>query len=399
MGNLVEARQKLDAIDQGHLLQFWDRLTEQQKRDLLKQILEINVERFHQQQKLIHHKRHETGLIEAITDFHLSGSTVWQTLGKEQISSGKVGCLLVAGGQGTRLGYEGPKGTMPVTKEGKSLFQIFSERIVTRCKKYHCTIPFAIMTSPATHQKIQDFFAKHQYFGLDPDQLFFFPQFSLPFLSHNGDLFLDRIDHIVEGPSGNGDAPLCFHESKIWQQWHNSGIESLVFVQVDNPLADPLHPELIGSLKERGADVSLQAIFRENPEEQMGVLVKENGKVVVKEYSEISPEEKRACILDGSLKHKLANISHLCFSMEFIHGLISHELPLHAAWKKADSIDEQGIPIKASQPNAWKFERFIFDVLGFSKKTEIIISPREQCYAPIKTQNDLAQISRKLLGI
>src|SRR5262245_17073324 len=151
MDNLREVRQKLDSIHQGHLLRFWDRLTQEQKNYLATQIQELDCERFLEQRQLIDVKREEKENLEPREpweDFSLSGSKVWQERGSEEIASGKVGCLLVAGGQGTRLGYEGPKGTMPITKEGKSLFHLFSERILAKSKKYQCKIPFAIMTSP-----------------------------------------------------------------------------------------------------------------------------------------------------------------------------------------------------------------------------------------------------------
>lgn len=293
-------------------------------------------------------------------DYAESGNLEDYRLGKQRISEGKVGCMIVAGGQGTRLGFEGPKGMFPINN--KSLFQIFAEKTVAAGRD----LPLAIMTSPLNDEITKEFFAKNNFFGMKQDQLYFFTQKMLPFLDTDGNMLSES------GPDGNGNSLRYFCESGIWQKWKSMGVEQINFILVDNPLADPFDAELAGYHYRTNADATLKCVLRKNPEEKVGVIAKMGDKIAVIEYSELSVEEAK--------KYPLANISLFCFSMDFIQKCASHPLPYHAAFKS----------------NVWKRETFIFDNLKIATNVNLLLYPRSECFAPLKDKASISEVQKAL---
>lgn len=295
------------------------------------------------------------------------------------VELGKVGALIVAGGQGTRLGFNAPKGLYPITD--KTLLQIFAERTVTVSKKAKRSLPLAIMTSSVTDQAIREHFSENHFFGLDPKQVSFYIQGELPFLTLDGQQISDKNGQIATGPDGNGQALELFYQKGIWESWRSQGIDYLNFIQVDNPLADPFDDKMPSLAQEENADVVIKCVERRDPNEKVGVLVERNKKIEIIEYSELEEPPTQA----------YANISNFCFSMEFIQYLYEElkvELPLHKAIK----------PVYG-HTKACKFERFIFDVLPFSRKTTAVLDERSRCFAPLKnrTGEDSPESVRKAL--
>jgi len=392
--NLEEAQQKLESIQQQHLLTHFSNLTSAQQRSLLLQVESLDTGLFQQQQKLLL-KKATTPSFTPYQDFSRSGNSDDIARGQALLKEGKVGCLLIAGGQASRLQLDAPKGTYPITPiEGKSLFQLFAEKTLAASAFANRPLYLAIMTSPLNHEQTVDFFAKHQNFGLKSSQLDFFRQSMLPLLDTDGNLFLDASDHIAEGPDGNGSALSHFVQSGIYEKWVAKGIEYLNFILVDNPLADPFDFVLTGFHARSKAEIVIKAIERKDPEEKVGVIVRQNEKVSVIEYTELPP--------DPDLKHPLANISLFSYSMPFVEKAAKLSLPLHLAFKAVKTMEKE----RPSAPNAWKFERFIFDLLPFSDRVEALVYPREECFAPLKNmtgegspesvQNALMQRDRKV---
>ncbi len=309
-------------------------------------------------------------------------------LGSALIKQKKAACLIVAGGQGTRLGIQGPKGCVEVLP-GKSLFQIFADKI----KAAEDSLSVAIMTSEENHAETIDFFEKHRYFGLEPSQIDFFSQSQFPFYDDHGNPIIDENGKMISGPSGNGASLLHLVESGIWEKWNKRGVEYFTFVQVDNPLADPFDPKFLGYHQKQKAEVTLKAILRDDPLEKVGVIVLKEGKVGVVEYNEMAEKERLAKDSNGQLLYPCANLSLFCFSMDFIHRLWKEKawdkMPLHVAHKK--------VP-KLNKSMGYKFEYFIFDVLPYSQQTKVIVYPRDQCYAPIKELKDIKIVKDKLLA-
>ena len=379
----------LDAIGQQHLLRYWDTLSPIEQHELSQQIDLIEPAVFKQQQKVIGQKDAlQPRTLTPFQDYSHSGSMQDYESGKNLISEGKVGCLIVAGGQGTRLQCNGPKGIFPVTViKQKSLFQLFAEKVLAAGIQSKRKLPLAIMTSPVNHEETIAFFKKNQYFGLEKDQIDFFSQEELPFLNANGDLFLETHSRIASGPDGNAPSLKHFVKSGTWSDWYQQGVRYLIYVHIDNPLADPFDAELIGFHHRQQSDLVIKCIERQDPAEKLGVILNQDGNVQVIEYSEISPSERDARYVDGSLKHRCGNISIFSFSMDFIHDIaycFYDQLPFHKAWKAARYLNAEGETKMADKPIAWKFEKFIFDVLPYARKITALLYPRKDCFAPLK---------------
>jgi UDP-N-acetylglucosamine/UDP-N-acetylgalactosamine diphosphorylase len=395
--------QKLENLNQQHLLTFWDKLNEIEQKKLLNQIQNLDIEVFKLQQLLVKNPNSAPEIFEPFEEFKNSGNQELYSFGKEIIAGGKVGCLLIAGGQGSRLRFEGPKGMFPTSLiKRKSLFQIFSEKVVAASKQSNRSLPLAIMTSPLNDVETKTFFQNESFFGLNKDQISFFSQKMLPLLDPNGNLFLDSLFHIAEGPDGNGNALKYFVDSGIWETWYKKGIRYLLYVLVDNPLTDPFDAELVGYHIKSGSEITVKTIKRDNESEKLGLLVKHGEQVLVKEYTEMFPEEQVARRTDGSLKHQVANMSVFCFNMNFVHrvgNLNEVEIPLHKAFKTATFLNSKGEISHPTKPNAWKFEHFIFDLLPFASSVKALLSPRSECYAPLKNfegQHSIKQVQEAI---
>jgi UDP-N-acetylglucosamine/UDP-N-acetylgalactosamine diphosphorylase len=382
--NYDSAIAKLKTIKQEHLLHFFDTLEDKQKIDLLKQIDELDVALFRNQQQIIHNQRNvKCEKFEPFTSV-THEKDISCDVGIELLNKGKSGCLIVAGGLGTRLKITGPKGTATVSAvKHKSLFQIFAEKTLAAQKLYSHTLELAIMTSKENHDETLNFFVKHEFFGLNPSQISFFSQKNLPFLDIKGDLFLKSSWELATGPDGNGGSLHSFFESGIYTKWVELGIEFVNYILIDNPLANPFDAKLLSFQSRQKADIVVKCIRRQTPDESVGILVTSKKHLKVIEYSELTSEEKYKKDSHSNFIHLFANISLFSFSIEFIKKVATktHELNLHPALKDVSFIDYTNVQKKQY---AWKFEKFIFDVFPFSEHTAVLEYPREKTFAPLK---------------
>jgi UDP-N-acetylglucosamine/UDP-N-acetylgalactosamine diphosphorylase len=353
--------QKLKMLDQEQLL---DGLEPSQIREVLKQIDAIDEETLRQQQKIIEHPP-EIPEFKPFTRYELSGNKADQALGSALIAAKKVGCIILAGGQGTRLGFGGPKGAFVIPGINKTLFQILAARVLG---------PLAIMTSPKNDADTQDYWAAHNFFNLSDVR--FFQQSELPFLDEKGNLFLEDNGVLATGPNGNGTVYHDFVKSGILADWEAQGIEIIQIILVDNALAQPFDAELIGYHRRKKSDVTLKCTPRLNADEKVGVLVESNQGVKILEYTELG--DKR----EGDF---LANLSLMCFDIKFLKKIADQQLPLHKSFKKCPYWDvKQKKQIIPNEPNVWKFEYFSFDALPYATRVEALACPRETCFAPLK---------------
>ncbi len=372
------------------LFKFWNSLAWPQRKHLLSQIKKIDFSLLNQQKQLLLKSPPFSSVeqtFEPFLDFAYAGNQQDQQEGKKRIREGQMGCLVLAGGQGSRLYFEDPKGMFPVSLiKHKSLFQLCAEKVLAAGKQVDRLLPIAIMTSPQNDSKIRHFFNQHAFFGLDSCQISFFTQGTLPLLDSQGCLFLETPSQIASGPNGNGYCFKDFIDSGIASNWIKQGVQYINMILIDNPLANPFDAELLGFHCRQNVDVTLKCTEKQSAAERVGVLVRQNRHCRVIEYSEISEKEQTALASDGRLKHRCANLSLFCFSMNFIQQLNSqqHSLPLHAVWKAAKYVDEQGISHLPDKPNAWKFETFIFDLLAYTNRIAALLYPREECFAPLK---------------
>lgn len=325
---------------------------------------------------------------------------VFKEKGKALIREGKVGCILVAGGQGTRLGFSGPKGCCPVTAvKQKTLFHYFSERVKAASQQAGIPLKMAVMTSPKNHAATLAHFLVNDQFGLLPEQVGFFQQTQLPILNQAGELFLESPDKIAFAPDGNGSCIQAFYKSPLAKLWKDEGIHYITFILIDNPLADPFDPYLIGAHATSGVDVTLKCMKREDPEEKLGVIVEMAGKPQVVEYTEISEKDRVAKDDSGDLLYSIANISLFCFSSSFLENAAKEKMPLHKAFKKSDYVSESGEIVHPSEPCVWKFEKFIFDILAFANSAQVAVYPREYCFAPVKDKTGKNSLANATLMV
>jgi UDP-N-acetylglucosamine/UDP-N-acetylgalactosamine diphosphorylase len=387
----TDAMKKLSDIGEEHLLKNWKALTPEQKSQLLNEISALDPETFKKQQLALQKFQQAQAASDlepkqqeykAFNDFSLIGSDTNKAAGKKLIAQGKVGCLIVAGGMGTRLCYDAPKGTFPVSViKNKSLFQVFAEKTLAAGKQAACRLPLAIMTSPQNDVATRAFFKENHNFGLAEEQLFFYCQGELPFLNYQGHLMLLNESVIAKGPDGNGASLEHLVLSGIWETWQRQGIEYVNYILVDNPLADPFDAELIGFHAANECEITLKCVEKFKPEENVGLVVDTGNGIAVVEYTEMNSSERKAVLPNGKLKHRCTNISLFCFSMNFIkRAVASNDLPWHLACK---SIGYSDGPL-GWKPMGFKFETYIFDYFGSTQAIKALLYPRSQCFAPLK---------------
>lgn len=390
---------RLKQLGESDLISHYEKLTSDQKEIFDQQFLVLPPEKIEMQkalfQKIVKNeapsdKKDAESPITPFQSYRIAGSAGSQKKGKELLAQGQVGCVILAGGQGTRLGFPRPKGMFPITPiEKKSFFQLFAEKCLAAGQLAGRELPLAIMTGAHSDEEVRSFFQDNNRFGLTEKQLHFFTQGELPLLNEEGHLFLETPTKLSVGPDGNGAALHHFYQSGLWKQWSEAGVKYVMLIHIDNPLADPYDAELIGTHAEHQDEITLQCVGRRDLTEKVGVIVRQGKKLAVVEYSEISPEEQKAIDQHGQPKHPCANIGTFCFSMDWIARSVTEsppKLPLHLAHKAAKYLDRSGITRMSRKPIAWKFEHFIFDLLARADRVGVLMSPREECFAPLKTK-------------
>ncbi len=288
------------------------------------------------------------------------------------------GCIVLAGGQGSRLGFSGPKGcfTLKVPEE-KSLFQIICEKILVASAQCCTLFPVAFMTSPYNHVATVTFFEENAYFGLEPDQVDFYTQDHLPLMNESGDWFLSDDGGIAFGPDGNGKAIHRFYTSGIWDKWRQKGVQYINVIPIDNPLAMPCDGVMGEALEKQEYNLVVKVIKRIDPMEKVGVLGLKQGRLAVMEYSELMDDVK-----EDLVKYPSAYSGMFTCSMVWAHHVACDvsEMPFHVTKKKG----------------SLKFEHFLCDVFHMAKRFYIIEKERNLCFCPIKDQASVVVVERVL---
>jgi UDP-N-acetylglucosamine/UDP-N-acetylgalactosamine diphosphorylase len=309
------------------------------------------------------------------------------TLGQELISHGLVGAVVVAGGQGTRLGFDGPKGDFPISPiKHKTLFQLFAEQIKATNEKYSTKCPWYIMTSPLNNSQTLSIFETNSFYGLDPESIFIFQQGTMPNFHPDGRILMSSKSQIATSPDGHGGCLKALYESEAIDDMRNRGVEMLSYYQVDNPLINIFDPLFIGLHALHKAQMSSKALIKTDPFEKVGNFCLVDGKVTVIEYSDLPDQAAEKRNDDGSLVFDLGSIAIHIINTEFIVSLNKDDfaLPLHRAVKKIPYINENGDLIEPDEPNGIKLETFVFDALPLAEKSIILETIREEEFAPVK---------------
>ena len=313
-------------------------------------------------------------------------------VGEAALSQGEVGVVIVAGGSGTRLGFDGPKGTYPIAPvSGKTLFQIHAEKVVALSRRYGRTIPLFIMTSPENYAATSKFFADHHNFGLG--HVRFFVQGQMPAVDRaSGQILLASKDHVALSPDGHGGTlyALAAHGAgptpSCLREMDDLGVRTLFYFQVDNPMVRIADPAFLGLHRQADAEMSFKVIEKLAPDEKVGVVVESHGRPRVIEYSDLPAELAELRDSDGGLRLWAGSIAVHILERTFIERLVSGStrLPFHRAIKKVSFVGPDGTMIKPDAPNAVKFERFIFDALPLAERSALVECDRSVEFEPLK---------------
>lgn len=321
-----------------------------------------------------------------------------RAIGESLLRAGKVAALVVAGGQGSRLGHAGPKGTFPATPvKKKTLFRLFCEKLLALGRRYGRPVPFLVMTSEENHADTVAFFEANSYFGLGPGQTRFFTQGMLPAVDVDGRLVMKDVGALFRSPNGHGGTLLALATSGLLTELEQSGVEEIFYFQVDNPLVEICDPIFLGGHREAGAEFSSKVVAKTGPDEKVGVLVSQGGVVTVVEYSDLPAELREARNADGSLRYSAGNIAVHMLRTDFVRRLNERgfSLPFHVARKKLPCVAADGRQIEIP---GMKFETFVFDALASARSTFCLEVERAAEFAPIKNASgvDSADSSAEL---
>ncbi|MBM4142703.1 MAG: UDPGP type 1 family protein [Lentisphaerae bacterium] len=385
-----EALARLKAHGQEGALRFWNKLDAEGRRRLLAQIGRIDLDNVSRLARLLT-PRGSAGPAHA----DIAPATVLPGLeladaanvraGRDALRAGRVGVLLVAGGQGSRLGFEGPKGMFPLAPiTGATLFEIHARKILALQRAYGADLPLYVMTSRANDAATRDFFERHGRFGLPAGAVRFFVQGMWPALTADGQLLLDAPDHVFESPDGHGGILDALEADGSFDDMSRRGVEFLFYFQVDNPLVEIADPGFIGLHRRREADASVKVCAKKHPAEGLGVAVERGGRNAIVEYSELTDAQKEATGSGGRLLFLYGSVAIHVFSLDFLRQECARRLPVHIAHKKVPYCDAGGQTVAPDRPNAFKFEKFIFDVLPDAERVVNVEFAREEEFSPVK---------------
>lgn len=382
---------KVYRANQEHIFRFWDDLPREESTALLEQIEAIDFQLLERlSSELVLSKPKPASRVITPPDLVEPGAdpaadAEARKLGAEALAAGKVAAFLVAGGEGTRLGFEGPKGTYPigpVTK--KSLFHLLAEQILATSRRFKTRIPWFIMVSRATHDETARFFQDQTYFGLARADIHFLEQGELPVVDARGRLVLAERGRIATAPTGHGGA-IPFLGGPVLDLARERGIEWISYFQVDNPLLRVLDPLFVGRAALERAEVGIKVCIREDPAEPVGLVCYADGRLSVIEYTEISDELRLQRSPGGELKLRAANTGAHLFSKSFLEKLTGfRDQAHHASWKAVPHVNNKGMKVEPETPNAVKFETFIFDSFRLSERAVVLAVPRSEEFHPLK---------------
>ena len=400
----------LEKYGQSHLLAFWDDLEEIQKRNLLEQIRRLDFAKINEWIAEFIKKPNSVAIspeLDPVPSYRPEPKDYEQArkyteaieLGKELISRGKVAAFVVAGGQGTRLGFDGPKGDFPISPvRNKTLFQIFAEHIATVSSRYQAVCPWYIMTSPLNHDQTVEIFRSNDYYSLGKENVFIFQQGTLPNFGTDGKILLADKATIACSPDGHGGSFKALYQSGAVEDMKRRGVEFMSYWQVDNPLIKIFHPLFIGLHVLDKAEMSSKTLIKNDPKEKVGNFCLVNGKVTVIEYIDLPDELAFKQNQDGSFVFKLGSIAIHIINRTFVEKLNAGglSLPLHRAVKKILHLDEHGNQIESE---GIKLESFVFDGLPLASNSIILQILRSEEFAPTKnaTGIDSAVSARQMM--
>ena len=389
--------------DQLHLLKYYDKLTEEQQANLLAQISSVN---WHLLELLQNRQDTETvkGKLEPLGALEVSEiekrKEEFTQIGIEALKAQKVGAVLLAGGQGTRLGFDKPKGmfNVGITKD-LYIFECLIHNLMDVINQINTWVPLYIMTSDKNHEDTVHFFEEKQYFGYNKDFIRFFKQDMAPSVDFNGKLLMEDKDRLSLSPNGNGGWFHSLQNAGLISHMKEIGIEWLTVFAVDNVLQRINDPAYVGAVIASGCDCGGKVVRKADPYERVGVLCLEDGKPSIVEYYEMTDDMIHLKDENGNLLYNFGVILNYMFRLDKLEQIVNKELPVHIVEKKIPYMDETGTFIKPDKPNGYKFEELVLDMIHLMDSCLPYEVVRNHEFAPIKnpTGVDSVESARALL--
>ncbi|MCS7016390.1 MAG: UDPGP type 1 family protein [Gemmatales bacterium] len=392
-------RERLVPFGQEHVLRWWWELEDAQRSELARQIEAVDLAQVH---RLFHEHAH-AGLELPFDWDQLEPPEVvrpadtveaWEqeqqawAIGEQALRQGRVAICLVAGGQGSRLGHDAPKGTFPIGPiTQRSLFQVHAQKVLALSRRYEVPLRWYIMTSPDNDAATRQFFAEHGYFGLPAEQVEFFVQGTMPAVDKDtGRLLMRSKWQLALSPDGHGGFLRALRRAGILDELQQNDVRWLFYFQVDNPLVKVADPLFLGQHISRGAEVSVKVVRRRHAQEKLGQVVRYRGRYYLVEYTEIPPEWQQRRDPSGNFWLDAGNIAVHIFDVAFLQRVAEcdSQLPYHRAVKKVPFINEAGECVEPDSANALKWERFIFDVLPLAQQVLVVETDRAEEFEPLK---------------
>ncbi len=399
------AKQRATQYGQEHLFRYYDELTQTQQDALIEAVMGVDFEQIKGLYQLA--KKGEVsgeGVITPISVIEKQAVSeevlkAWEDYGTKIMQEGRFAAVTMAGGQGTRLGHNGPKGTYDIGLEsGASLFQIQCDRLKRRSEACGHSIPWYIMTSRENHNDTVAFFEAHDYFGYNKEDILFFRQFMLPMIDFDGKIVMDSKATMKEGADGHGGIFRAMAACGIVEDMRKRGVEWIFVGGIDNVLVKLCDPTFVGFLAKNGYRLGGKSLIKRDAKEKTGVFCKRDGKPYVVEYTEISDEMAELRDAQGTFVYGDAHILCNMFRIDALEAMGNQGLPYHVAVKKAAYVGDNGEVITPDSPNAYKFEAFIFDAFSQYDEMGILRVERETEFAPVKnkTGEDSPETARDL---
>ena len=400
--NLEEAKVKLRKYGQEQVLKFYDELSDEGKDALLEQIDKTDMEVI----SAIDHRSEliKKGVITPLDAMELddieAGYDRYKNTGVKAIKEGKVGAILLAGGMGTRLGSDNPKGmyNVGVTRE-LFIFQCLINNLMDVVKETDTYIHLFVMTSEKNNDATVSFFKEKDYFGYKSEYVHFFKQEMAAATDYSGRIYLEEKGRMATSPNGNGGWYISLKRSGLFSVLENNGIEWLNVFSVDNVLQRIADPVFVGATIEKHCAVGSKVVRKCAPDEKVGVMCLEDNKPSIVEYYELTDEMMNAKNSKGEPAYNFGVILNYLFRVEDLEKIVNKNLPLHIVEKKIPYIDENGNPVKPEQPNGYKFEGLVLDMIHELDSCLPFEVVREKEFAPIKnaTGVDSVESARELL--
>jgi UDP-N-acetylglucosamine/UDP-N-acetylgalactosamine diphosphorylase len=386
-------RAGLAAHGQAHLLGFWDELSDAGRERLERDVRSLDLDLLDRLVATLVRMGDVPVDVEGVKPAEPSAAPTAQSIaaGEAALRSGQVAVVIVAGGQGTRLGFDGPKGCYPIGPvSDRSLFQIHCEKVAALGMRYGRTPPLYVMTSDENHEPTERFLAGHGWFGLDHLRLF--RQGTMPAVDRTtGSVLLAERDRVALSPDGHGGTLRALRRAGCLDDMRERGVDTVFYLQVDNPLVAIGDPGFVGAHRLARADVSSKVVRKRDPSEKVGVVAERDGRQLMIEYSDLPEQLAAMRRSDGELAFAAGSIALHVFALEFITGVAaSAELPYHRALKPVPYVDEHGHLIEPILANAVKFEQFIFDTLPLARRSLVLETDRAAEFEPLKNASGAA---------